>query len=70
MTKYKYVCDNCEDTENWNELLKPGFHCECGGHLHLVKTDNFRKIEGFDTCDMCYYNKFDQYKCITCSRIK
>lgn len=43
MKRLKYECYDCEDIEFWDEILKEGSHCECGGHLFLVKTDNFKK---------------------------
>lgn len=65
MKKFTYVCDNCEDTEEWKELLKPGFHCECGGHLHLVKRDNFKKVKDYTDCLIC--KRKGSSKCIDCS---
>jgi len=66
MKKLKYECDNCEDIEYWNEILKLGFHCECGGHLHLVKKDHFQKITPYSDCIICINQNTDH--CIDCSK--
>jgi len=66
MKKLKYECDECEDIEYWNYELKPGFHCECGGHLHLVKKDNFKKIITYSDCLICENQNTDE--CIDCIR--
>lgn len=31
-----YECDNCEDTERFEEDAE-GFNCERGGHLFFIK---------------------------------
>jgi hypothetical protein len=66
MRKLTYACDSCEDVEYWEEVLKPGFHCECGGHLHLVKTNNFVQISGMDGCRICV--KIGTDACIDCDQ--
>lgn len=66
MKQLKYVCDNCEDNEYWNEVLPYGAHCECGGHLHLTKYDNFVRIENFTDCMICV-NKGTE-ECVDCKR--
>lgn len=61
-----YQCDSCEDTETWDKILKDGFHCECGGHLKLIKTDNFDRVDNFTYCLMCKNKGTDE--CVDCTR--
>ena len=68
MKKLKYKCDDCEDTEIWDEILKQGFHCECGGHLFLVKNDNFIRMDNYSDCLICINKDTDH--CIDCNHIK
>ena len=64
MKRLKYECDDCEDIEYWDYELRPGFHCECGGHLFLVRTDNFSKMPDFTECMICINKNTDE--CIDC----
>jgi len=64
MAKYEYVCDECEDTEFWDEILKEGFHCECGGHLILLKPDHFSEVEYIENCMVCRHK--GSSKCFEC----
>ena len=66
MKRLKYECYDCEDIEFWDEILKEGFHCECGGHLFLVKTDNFKKVDNYSDCMVC--SRKDTDDCIDCKR--
>ena len=66
MKELTYICDDCEDTEKWNEVLKVGFHCECGGHLHLVRNDNFVKAKKYSDCKTCAKKNTDD--CVDCIR--
>lgn len=66
MKKLTYECMECEDTESWNEVLKEGFHCECGGHLFLVKTDNFERTDNYTDCMICKNKGTDE--CVDCTR--
>ena len=65
MKKLTYVCDDCEDTEQWEEVLRPGFHCECGGHLHLKKRDNFIRNSDYRDCQICENQDTDN--CVDCN---
>ncbi len=66
MKLLRYECDDCEDIEMWSEVLKPGFHCECGGHLFLQKTDNFARIGNYSDCLVCENKGTDD--CVDCTR--
>ncbi len=60
-----YKCDSCEDTEKYDEVLVKWARCECGGHLYLVKQDNFL-INHVVECDICLKKGTDD--CIDCIR--
>jgi len=63
MKDFIFVCDNCEDIERTNSNLT-GYHCDCGGHFYLKKSNNFERKLKNHICDNCNNKNTD--KCLTC----
>ena len=62
-----YECDDCEDIEQWDSSeFVEGMHCECGGHLFLVRRNNYEKGCEITQCLTCKHKDTNPNKCIDC----